>query len=102
MTDTIGSLVDKLGTVDMKLWNQQSFVYEIRKMSWEDFQKRCVEDEKYLHKFYDSLQKATDLNLQRNALIDEIDTTIAEMIQSGLEGKELDNGKYIQRKNKLY
>ena len=100
--DTLGSLVDKLGTVVMKLWNTQAFVYEIRKMSWEDFQEKCLKDEEYLHKFYDSLHQATDLNLQRNALIDEIDTTLADMIQTSLEGKELDNGKYIQRKNKLY
>ena len=30
MADTLGSLVDKLCTVDLKMWNNQEFLYKIR------------------------------------------------------------------------
>lgn len=102
MSDTLGGLIDKLITVDMKLWNSQDIVYKIRKMDWDTFRERCDNDEVFLHEFYNELHKATDLNLQRNNLITEIDLKLIEIVTSSLEGKELDNGKFIQRPNKLY
>ncbi len=30
MADTLGTLVDKLTTVDLKMWNNQELLYEIR------------------------------------------------------------------------
>lgn len=71
-------------------------------MDWDTFRERCDHDETFLHQFYEELHKATDLNLQRNNLISEIDIKIAEIIMAALEGKELDDGKFIQRSNKLY
>lgn len=102
MSDTLGGLIDKLITVDMKLWNSQDIVYQIRKMDWDTFRERCDHDEVFLHQFYNELHKATDLNLQRNNLISEIDLKLKEMIEVALEGNDLDNGKFIQRPNKLY
>lgn len=101
MSDTLGSLVDKLNTIDMKLWYRQDFVYKIRKMSWEEFKNKCL-DENFLHEFYESLQHATDLNLQRNALIQEIDETLVLTIEKALRGESLDDGKTIQRSHKTY
>jgi hypothetical protein len=86
----------------MKLWNRQDFVYKIRKMSWEDFRTTCLYTEGFLKEFYDSLQNATDLNLQRNQLIQEIDETLVNMINKAMEGKELDDGQSIQRHHKTY
>ena len=40
MADTLGGLIDKLITIDMKLWNNQEFLYEVRRMSFEDFEKK--------------------------------------------------------------
>ena len=101
MSDTLGSLVDKLTTTGLKLWNRQDFVYKIRKMSWEEFKDKC-DDVVFLKEFYDSLQNATDLNVQRYQLMQEFDEKIVKLINDAIEGKELDNGKNIQRHHKTY
>ena len=45
MSDTFGSLIDKLFTVDMKMWNNQEFLYEIRKMSFDEYKQKYFETE---------------------------------------------------------
>lgn len=102
MSDTLGSLIDKLTTTGLKLWHKQDFVYKIRKMSWEEFNTKCHEDNSFLKEFYDSLQTATDLNVQRSELIKEFDETIVSMINNAINGEELDDGKFIQRQHKTY
>ena len=37
MSDTVGSLIDKLFTVDSKMWNNQEILYEIRRNDFEWF-----------------------------------------------------------------
>ena len=37
MADTLGSLVDKLTTIDLKMWNNQEMLYEIRRMTFEEY-----------------------------------------------------------------
>ena len=32
MADTVGGLIDKLITIDMKMWTNQEFLYKIRKI----------------------------------------------------------------------
>lgn len=100
MSDTLGGVIDKLFTVDMKLWNSQEFLYTIRRMSFEDFKEKYLNDESGASILWDSLKKTCDLNVQRNQLIDEIDETIIDLITHKLSGGELDNGKFIQRKHK--
>ena len=51
---------------------------------------------------WQQLKKVTDLNVQRNQLIDEIDEKIVDMINRAISGENLDNGKDIQRKHKTY
>ena len=80
MADTIGTLLDKLCTVDFKLWDSQSQVYEIRRMSYEEFKAKYFDDEEGFKAFYTALNKATDLNYQRNMLIYEIDTEIGRLL----------------------
>lgn len=94
--DTLGSIIDKLITVDMKLWNSQELVYEIRRMTWEEFKLRFETDEEFLKKFYTELNKATNLNHQRNLLIDEFDKKLVEAITSG------DTTGLLQEKFKTY
>ena len=36
MADSLGNVIDKLVTVDMKMWDNQEVLYEIRKMSFSD------------------------------------------------------------------
>ena len=35
MADTLGGLIDKLITIDMKMWTNQEFLYEVRRISFE-------------------------------------------------------------------
>ncbi len=102
MADTLGGLVDKLITVDMKMWNNQELLYEIRRMTFEEYKQKYFSDEAGAELLWDGLKKACDLNVQRNQLIDEIDEKIAEMVSSATAGEDLDSGKYIQRKHKTY
>lgn len=102
MADTLGSLIDKLITCDLKMaWNQE-LLYKIRRMSFEEYKKEYFESEQGAEELWQSLKKACDLNVQRNALIDEIDLKVIELVQAAQSGEELDNGKFVQRKHKTY
>ena len=102
MADTLGGLIDKLITADLKMWNNQELLYEIRRMSLEDFKNSFFSSEDKIKFLWEKLQKSCDLNVQRNQLIDEIDSKVIEIIKDGLKGEDLDNGKHIQRKHKTY
>jgi len=99
MADTIGGLIDKLFTVDMKMWTNQELLYEIRRMTLDEFREKYFETEDGCSKLYECLKRCCDLNVQRSQLIDEIDEKVVAMIaQDG----NLDDGKNIQRKHKTY
>lgn len=102
MSDTVGGLVDKLITVDTKLWDSQTIVYEIRRLTEKEFLNKYANNIEGLKTFYKELNKATDLNYQRSQLITEIDELIIKIIEDALDGKELDNGRYVQRPHKTY
>jgi hypothetical protein len=99
MADTIGSLVDKLGITNLKMFNTQEKLYDIRRDTLESFKKKYMNDKgmEYLYKYFIDV---SDLNLMRNNYIDEIDQKIIEIIKAGLNGQDLDNGSFIQRKHK--
>ena len=40
MADTLGSIVDKLCTVDLKMWNNQELFYDIRRMSFDEYKEK--------------------------------------------------------------
>ena len=101
MADTFGGLVDKLITVDMKMWNNQEFLYEVRRVPFEEFQEKYTESEDKQKALFDSIKKCCDLNYQRNQLIDEIDELLASLLVDTVTG-ELDYEKIIQRKHKTY
>ena len=102
MSDTLGALIDKLTTCDLKMWQNQELLYEIRRMTFEEYKAKYFNDEKGAETLWKCLQKSCDLNIQRNQLIDEVDSKIVEMIEAKLSGEELDAGKFIQRKHKTY
>ena len=102
MADTLGGIIDKLITADLKMWNNQEILYEIRRMSFEEFKNKYFKDENGANKLWEILKKVCDLNVQRNELIDEVDVKLIEIIKVGLTGKDLDNGSFIQRKHKTY
>jgi hypothetical protein len=102
MVDTLGGLIDKLFTIDTKMWINQDFLYEIRRMTFEEYKNKYFGSEDGARSLWDCLKKACDLNMQRNQLIDEIDEKIVEIVKSAQSGEDLDCGKFIQRKHKTY
>lgn len=102
MADTLGGLIDKLITIDMKMWNNQEFLYEVRRMSFDDFEEKLTSTKEARLSLFESIKKCCDLNAQRNQLIDEVDEKIVEMMGASIMGKDLDDGKHIQRKHKTY
>jgi hypothetical protein len=102
MSDTLGGLVDKLTTVDLKMWNNQELLYEIRKMTFEEYKQKYFDTDDGAVQLWQCLKRACDLNVQRNQLINEVDEKIIEMINTRLNGEELDNGKFLQRSHKTY
>jgi len=102
MADTLGGLIDKLVTIDMKMWDNQEMLYEIRRMTFDEYKTRYFADEEGAHKLWECLKKVCDLNVQRNQLIDEVDEKVIEIVTAATSGEELDAGKFIQRKHKTY
>ena len=102
MSDTLGGLIDKLLTADLKMYYNQDLIYEIRRMTFEEYKAKYFESETGAQELWATLKKACDLNLQRNQLIDEVDEKIVEIIKAAQNGEDLDNGKFIQRKHKTY
>lgn len=102
MGSTVGELVDRLIVSSLKMWWQQEHIYEIRKMTLEEFKERYWSKPEGAEKIFNYLQKACDLNLQRNQLMNEIDQRLVEMIEAKAAGEDLDNGKFIQRAHKTY
>lgn len=102
MADTFGGLIDKLITVDMKMWNNQELLYDIRRMTFDEYKQQYFDSEEGAMNLWDCLKKACDLNVQRNQLIDELDLKLIEMIKISNTGEDLDDGKFVQRKHKTY
>jgi hypothetical protein len=102
MADTLGTLIDKLTTVDLKMWNNQELLYEIRRMDFDEYKEKYFNSEDGANKLWNILKKACDLNVQRNQLINEVDEKIIEIINAKLSGEDLDNGKFLQRSHKTY
>lgn len=94
--DTLGGLIDKLCTVDLKMWNNQELLYEIRRMTFEEFEARFGASVESRRALFQALAKACDLNVQRNALIDEIDERVCALTGAS------DDGRNVQRKHKTY
>ena len=97
--ETIGGLVDKLITVDMKMWANQEFLYEIRKMSLSEFKDKYISEDG-AKSLWNMLKTACDLNNQRSDLIDEIDETTVNLVKRVVNGEDIDG--FICRKHKTY
>ena len=102
MSDTVGSLTDKIATVNQKLFATQDKLFGIRKMSFEEFKETYGSSDEQLKVVYEYFKKAADLNVQRQALILELDKKIIEVISAAIKGENLDNGSFIQDQHKTY
>jgi hypothetical protein len=100
MSDTIGAIADKLFTTNEKMWFNQDLLYEIRRMTFDEFSEKYWKTEDGAERLWETLKRACDLNFQRNQLIDEFDTKLVEMITAAVNGQDLE--QFIQRKHKNY
>jgi hypothetical protein len=102
MSETAGSIADKISTCNQKMFMAQENLYKIRKMSFEEFKANFTSNDEQINKLYEYFKKGMDLNLQRQQLILEFDKKIAEMIQAAINGEDLDNGSFVQDQHKTY
>jgi hypothetical protein len=86
----------------MKMWANQELLYEIRRMTFEQYKQKYFTHEDGAAVLWAMLQKACDLNVQRNQLINEVDEKLIELVRAALRNEELDNGRFIQRSHKTY
>ena len=100
MSDTLGSLIDKLYTVDMKLWNNVELMHAVRHMTLDEFKVKYFSDSAGVELLWSKLKTTCDLNVQRSNLIDEIDERIVLMIQTAITGTDLTMDGSIQHKHK--
>lgn len=100
MAETLGSAIDKLATINNKLFLQQELIYEIRRMTFTEFQTKYLVDQATARRLYEGLHKLSDLNVQRTSLVNEVDEKIIALIRAGVRGEELDNGANVQRAHK--
>ena len=101
--DTIGSLCDKLATTNTKLFINQEFLHQIRRMKhYEEFLETHLSTEEKRRALYGMLQKVVDLNIQRVQLVNEVDATIIALIEQRMAGIALDDGANLQRAHKTY
>lgn len=95
--DTLGSLIDKLATVNQKLFMIQEELYAIRHMTLEEF-KEVYGSPEGLEKIYLVFKKSTDSNFQRQAMILEVDKKFVELVAA--KNEELAN--FVQDQHKTY
>ena len=77
MADSLGSLIDKLSIVQIKLFNTQQHIIDWNKLTREEFEAIG----------YEKLRKVcldlNSLNMERSGLIREIDQTLDAAVRSG-------------------
>lgn len=100
MADTIGSLIDKLGIINLKMfWNQEK-LYEIRRMTHDEFINKYGTDLENLH---DIVARCCDMNVLRSQLIEEIDNRIVKIgVEAGLGEEEINRLRLSARPYKTY
>ena len=74
--DTIGKLQYKLTCTCIQMWNNQEFLYAVRKMTTDEFIIKYGDDLTQLHRM---VKRCCDLNNQRAQLMDAIDRKAVEV-----------------------
>lgn len=84
--DNLGALVDKLVTVGQKMWWNQEDLYEIRRMTPEEFREKWGDRSEDLHAL---IQRACTLNVQRANLMDEIDKYLKDAVSGKIREDQM-------------
>lgn len=102
MAETLGTIIDKLITVDLKMWWNQELLYEIRRMDFDQFKEKYFSSEKGSEVLWLSLKKACDLNVQRNELIEEVDQYLYNSLRQIESGEKSEERNYVKKSHKTY
>ena len=100
--DTVGSLVDKLFTVDSKMWNNQELLHELNRHDLDWFKDRFLKDGASVLELFNMLKKVCNLNWQRSLLVTEIDEKLIKIVEAGMAGKDLHSPEFIVDGHKTY
>ena len=84
MADTLGGLIDKLITVDMKMWNNQEFLYEVRRMDFESFEEKFTSTREARNSLFESF------GVKKKAQIPEVENIPHETLFA--DAYELEDG----------
>lgn len=101
MSESLGQLVDRISILNLKTWNAQEDIYEIRRMSLEEFKER-FQTEEGIEQVYNFIKKSCDLNVQRSQLVTEFDRKLVALVEAAVSGEDLDDGSNIQDQHKTY
>ncbi len=97
--ETPAQILDRLTTVNLKMWHNQELLYAIRGMSFEEFRETYLTDEQKGRGLFDTLKRCCDLNVQRNSLIRDTDAALLNMVRAVIAGDATD---YVQEPHKTY
>lgn len=82
----LGQTILSLLAADIKMWYNQELIYDIRRMTFEQFKGTYFKDEETTKSLFEKLQLVCDLNIDRNKCMDQLDELLVSKI------KELTNG----------
>jgi len=100
MADTVGSLIDKVTVVNLKMWHNQEILYEIRRMDEEEFVEKYGNDLKQVHR---TIKICCDMNVLRNQLIDEINSRLAKLVETlGGTHEDIESLRLLAPSHKSY
>lgn len=102
MSDTVGQVIDKLLTADLKMWHNQEALYEVRRMSFEEFEERYGKSSETRREFWQIMKKVCDLNCQRNHQMVAVDERLIELVKAVIQGDDLVEAGFLQRPWKTY
>ena len=77
---SLGEAINELSDVDKAMWNNQEVLYEIRRMTPQEFKEKYWKDEQGAERLWNILKKACDLNVERNVAMDAVDKKITKII----------------------
>jgi hypothetical protein len=79
--NTLGFMVDKICSINNKMFMAQEELYVVRRMSFDDFKNTYGSTEEGLKRLYDCFKKSCDLNVLRQNSISEFDESLVNTVQ---------------------
>ena len=102
MSETVGQTVDKLLTADLKMWHNQEALYEVRRMSFDEYEERYGSSREKRYEFWVIMKKVCDLNVQRNSQIMALDKRLIELVKAVMNDNDLVLAGFLQNPQKTY